>query len=146
MTRSELNNMEDVANYIHTLESKNEQLEVENKSLNEENAKQEKIAETAALKARLAELEGTNARYAFIFDYDDSWMVVCYKSKYDYKYFNSAEDDWDNALDYVDMFLENGGNKYYYELPSYDYLEDIDVFALPNEPIATLSEFLTNKE
>lgn len=130
-------------NYINEVTERTKQRIVKEKK---ERERQEKIAEIATLKARLAELEGTNARYAFIFDYDDSWMVVCYKSKYDYKYFNSAEDDWDNALDYVDMFLENGGNKYYYELPSYDYLEDIDVFALPNEPISTLSEFLTNKE
>ena len=111
-----------------------------------EKEKREKIAEIAALKARLTALEGANTRYAFVFDYDGSWMVVCYKNNSDYKYFNSAEDDWDNALDYVDIFLENSGNKYYYKLPSYDYLENIDVFELPNEPIASLSEFLTNKE
>ena len=130
-------------NYINAVAEHTKQRIAKEKIEKEE---QEKIAEIASLKARLAELEGTNTRYSFIFDYDDSWMVVCYENNSECKYFNSAEDDWDAALDYVDMFLENSGNKYYYELPSYDYLENIDVFELPNGPIATLSEFLTNKE
>lgn len=130
-------------NYINEVAERTKQRITEEKK---EKERQEKIAEIAALKARLAELESINTRYAFIFDYDGSWMVVCYENNSECKYFNSAEDDWNNALNYVDMFLENGGNKYYYELPSYDYLEDIDVFGLPNEPIASLSEFLTNKE
>lgn len=40
MTRPEFNNIEDVANYIHELESKNEQLEVENKRLAHQNDKE----------------------------------------------------------------------------------------------------------
>jgi hypothetical protein len=130
-------------NYINEVTERTKQRIAKEKK---EKERQDKIAEIAALKARLAELEETNTRYAFIFDCNGSWMIVYYENNSEYKYFNSAEDDWDNALYYVDTFLENGGNKYYYKVPSYDYVEDIDIFELPNEPIASLSEFLINKE
>ena len=81
-------------------------------------------------------------RYVFIFDYECDWMIVCYKDGVEEKYFNSAEDDWDDSLDYADMFVENGGNRYYYKLPDYDYLEGISVFSLEDKPISELSDFL----
>lgn len=81
-------------------------------------------------------------RYVFIFDYDGGWMIVCYENGVYENYFNSAEDDWDSSLDYADIFLENGGNRYYYKLPDYDYVADIDVFKLEDKPIDELSEFL----
>ena len=56
-------------------------------------------------------------RYVFIFDYGSDWMIVCYENGVDKKYFNSAEDGWDNSLDYVDMFVENGGNRYEAAIP-----------------------------
>lgn len=86
--------------------------------------------------------------YVFIFEYGRDWMVVCYESSENRqcftktKYFNSAEDFWDNALDYVNLFLKNGGNKYWYELPDYDYICDIDIFNLDDKPIEELAEYL----
>lgn len=81
-------------------------------------------------------------KYVFIFEYGRDWMIVCYEDGVNKKYFNSAEDDWDNSLDYADMFIKNGGNKYYYKLPDYDCVADINIFSLKNEPISELSEYL----
>lgn len=81
-------------------------------------------------------------RYIFIFDYGRDWMIICYENGTYKKYYNSAEDDWDNSLDYADMFIENGGNRYYYKLPNYDHVADIDVFNLNDKEIKELSEFL----
>ena len=83
-----------------------------------------------------------NNRYVFVFNYGRDWMIICYKDGNDDKYFNSAENDWDDSLDYAEMLIENGGNMYYYELPSYDLIKSIDIFSLKNEPIEGLKEFL----
>ncbi len=71
-------------------------------------------------------------------------MILLYENGINTKYFNSAEDEWDNSLNYADMFVENGGNKYYYILPSYDYLDDVDVFELENHAIVSLKNYLQN--
>ena len=81
-------------------------------------------------------------RYVFIFDYESDWMILCYENGRNKKYFNSSEDDWDNSLEYAELFIENGGNEYYYKLPSYDLIDDMDVFELKNEQIKELSGFL----
>jgi hypothetical protein len=81
-------------------------------------------------------------RYVFIFKYDSDWMILLYKEGKEYKYYNSAEDGWDNAIDHVNDFVELGGNKYYYQLPAYEYVSSIDVFSLKNEPIEELKDFL----
>lgn len=81
-------------------------------------------------------------RYVFIFDYGYDWMIVCYEDGVEKKYFNSSEDDWDDSLDYADIFIENGGNRYYYKLPDYDYIVGINVFNLEDKPIEKLSEYL----
>lgn len=86
-----------------------------------------------------------NNRYVFFFQYERDWMIVCYDSEDDYQYFNSAEDDLDVALNYIDLFLENEGNKYHYILPDYDYVSEIDIFDLKNEPIKQLEEYLEKK-
>lgn len=90
----------------------------------------------------LKEVPKNKNRYVFIFDYGRDWMILCYENGRNTKYFNSAEDGWDNSLDYADMFVENGGNKYYYKLPNYDYVASIDVFDLEDKPIDELNEFL----
>lgn len=89
-------------------------------------------------------LKGDNMkeRYAFIFYYEGDWMIVLYEDGDNTKYFNSSKDEWDDSLDYVDMFLENGGNKYYYKLPSFEYVCDLDVFNLKNHPIEPFNDYL----
>ena len=98
-------------------------------------------------------LVSSKKRWVFIFYLKgevccDEWTVYCFENGGLYKkYFNDAEDDWDDALDYVDLFLENGGNKYYYVIPepdqgeylrmSYDEFEKLD-----DKPIEKLSAFL----
>lgn len=84
----------------------------------------------------------THDRYVFIFDYTGGWMILCFENENNEKYFNSAEDGWDDALDYADMFLKNGGTKYYYQLPSYDLVKDLDIFNLKNQPEEKLKDFL----
>lgn len=83
-----------------------------------------------------------NNRYVFFFEYGRDWMIGCYGSNEEEKYFNSAENYFDDSLDYVDLFLENCGNKYHYELPDYSYVENIDIFDLANEPIKELARYL----
>lgn len=80
-------------------------------------------------------------RYAFVFDYERDWMIVLYQDGKQSKYFNSAENDWDDSLDYVDIFLENGGNRYYYQGHTYDDIADIDIFSLKDEPIKQLEKY-----
>lgn len=94
-------------------------------------------------------MENNNGRYVFIFEYEGEWMIVCYWGNNEKrshfgrsKYFNSAENIWGDAMDFVDMFLENGGNKYWYDLPDYDHVADIDIFCLGDEPIEELAEYL----
>jgi hypothetical protein len=97
----------------------------------------------------MTNMQKNQGRYVFVFEYDQDWMIVCYKydedrcSFHNTKYFNSAEDDWDDALDYVDLFLENGGKKYWYKLPDYDHIANIDIFQLDNKPIEELAEYLS---
>ena len=79
-------------------------------------------------------------RYAFMFEYENEWMIVLYENGRNVKYFNNSDNDWDDALDYVDLFLENGGNMYQYELPSYSYITDLDIFNLKNQPLEELAE------
>ena len=81
-------------------------------------------------------------RYAFIFDYDGGWMILLYEDGINTKYFNSSENGWDNSLDYMNLFIAHGGKKYYYMLPSYDLVKDIDVFELENRPIESLENYL----
>lgn len=84
--------------------------------------------------------------YVFIFEYGRHWMVSCYKNGRDDEYFNSAENYFDKALKYVDLLLENGGNKYYYVLPDYETVENIDIFTLKDEPIKELEQYLDVKK
>lgn len=81
-------------------------------------------------------------RYAFIFDYNGGWMILLYEDGINTKYFNSAENGWDDSLDYTDLFIGNGGTKYHYMLPSYDFIKNIDVFGLGNHPIEALRNYL----
>lgn len=81
-------------------------------------------------------------RYTFMFEYENEWMIVLYENGRNVKYFNNSDNDWDDALDYVDLFLENGGNMYQYELPSYSYIIDLDIFNLKNQPLEELAEYL----
>jgi hypothetical protein len=81
------------------------------------------------------------ARYVFIFKYGSDWMISLFKGGKNYKYFNSSENDWDTSWNYADMFTENGGNRYHYEVPDYDYVENIDVFNLRDEPILELEDW-----
>lgn len=80
-------------------------------------------------------------RYAFIFDYTEGWMIVLYENGVEEKYFNSAEDGWDNSLDYTNMFVGESGTKYYYQFSEYDLVADIDIFSLENKPIKTLESY-----
>lgn len=83
-------------------------------------------------------------RYVHIFDYrkDDGWMIICYENNRQYKYFNEAEYFWYDALDYVEEFLKNGGNEYYYEFSNYSIISDLDVFSLKNEIVEELQKYL----
>ena len=80
-------------------------------------------------------------RYAFIFDYNEGWMIILHQNGKQSKYFNSAEDGWDNSIDYMNLFLENGGNRYYYQGHTYEDVANIDVFSLSDEPIKQLEKY-----
>ena len=80
-------------------------------------------------------------RYAFIFDYNGGWMIILYQNGKLSKYFNIAEDGWDDSIDYMNLFLENGWNRYYYQGHSYEDVANIDVFSLSDEPIKQLEKY-----
>lgn len=84
-------------------------------------------------------------RYVFIFDYPESWMIVLYENGINTKYFNSEDSNWEDSIFCAELFVENGGNEYYYKLPSYDVISDIDIFELKDYPIDSLREYLKNK-
>lgn len=86
--------------------------------------------------------EAQIGRYVFIFEYGSDWMILLYKDGKEYKYYNSAEDGWDNSLDHANDFVSMGGAKYYYQLPDYEHVANIDVFSLKNEPIEELEDYL----
>lgn len=70
-------------------------------------------------------------------------------------YFSSDEHYLDDSLDTLELFLENGGNYYEYEVPSYDiWCEAVDkmmgddcdaIFMLPNKVIDGLEDYLKSK-
>ena len=80
-------------------------------------------------------------KYAFIFEYENSWMVIAFENNTN-KYFNSCEDNWDNILSYLELFLKNGGDLYQYTFSSYDMIANTDIFNLKNEPIPKLASYL----
>ena len=92
-------------------------------------------------------------RWVFMFElegerYRDGWDVYCFENGGSYKkFFNNAEDDWDDALDYVDLFLENGGNRYHYVIPEssqglFFEMDCEELEELDDKPIEKLSAFL----
>jgi hypothetical protein len=81
-------------------------------------------------------------RYVFIFEYERDWMIAMYKNGNDYIYYNSAENDWDKSISHVDDFLSSGGNKYYYAVPNYETIMNIDIFELEDKPIIELEDYL----
>ena len=90
----------------------------------------------------------TNDRYAFIFYFEDGgWNFLTFDKTGLDKYFSSDEDDHDNAWDYIDRFLENGGNLYEYNLPSYETLDEYapdyeDLEKLEDKPIPEFDAYL----
>lgn len=86
--------------------------------------------------------ENMENRYVFIFDYGSDWMIICYNNEFESTYFNSADNDWEYALNYARLFLKAGGNEYYYKLPNYDCVADIDVFKLKDKSIIELNKYL----
>ena len=80
-------------------------------------------------------------RYAVIFDYNEGWMTILYQNGKHWKYFNSGEDGWDNSIDYMNLFLENGGNRYEYQGHTYEDVANIDVFSLSDEPIKQFEKY-----
>lgn len=91
----------------------------------------------------------TNDRYAFIFYFEDGgWNFLTFDKKKGLdKYYSSDEDDHDKSWDYIDRFLENGGNLYEYNLPSYDTLDNYapdyeDLEKLEDKPIPEFDAYL----
>ena len=81
-------------------------------------------------------------RYVFDFEYG-GWMIICYEDGREVRSFLCDEHRKSDAAAYVSVFLQDGGNEYCYKLPSYDYVADIEVYELPNEPIEGLDDYLT---
>ena len=88
-------------------------------------------------------------RYAFIFNFDHGgWNIICFNEDGDYKkIFNCDEDYFDDALDYVDLFLENGGNCYEYNIPTYEeyrsVVDDDLFYELKDAPIKEFEKYRT---
>ena len=94
----------------------------------------------------------TNERH-YVFEFDDKvdssiWLILCFDgtNRYAHKSFNCDEDYRDDAEDYVEEFLKNGGNHYKYSIPwdmCYEINnEDCDgVYVLPDKPLSNLEEY-----
>ena len=85
-------------------------------------------------------------RYFFIFYFDNrcGWNFICFNENGSYKkYFTCDEDGHDNSLDYIELFLENGGNLYKYNVPTYEDLCNAvdDIFSLKDSPIEELEKY-----
>lgn len=84
--------------------------------------------------------------YIFMFEYEGHWAIICYKPSdtpdvMDVVSFDKCEDDYDTALEYVDLLLDCGATMYYYDLPTYDLISSLDIYDLENAPIAGLENY-----
>ena len=91
------------------------------------------------------------ARYGFIvFFGDGGWNIILQEDGDNKYYFSSDENYFDDSIDMMELFLENGGNSYQYKVPTYDIwmqaVDDDSIFELPDAPIEGLDEYLTNSE
>lgn len=91
------------------------------------------------------------ARYGFVVLFGDGgWNIILQENGDNQYYFSSDEDDFDDSIDMMDLFLENGGNSYRYQVPTYDIwmkaVDDQSIFELPDATIEGLDEYLLNPE
>ena len=82
-------------------------------------------------------------RYVFVFYGRVNWEVICFEGDKVRKSFSSWDNKWGEANDYMDLFLRNAGNQYWYDVPENFSLEDygIDECDLKDEPIEELAEY-----
>lgn len=100
----------------------------------------------------------SKTRYGIVVFFEDGgWNVFCQETKDGWineHYFTSDEDDLDQALNTLELFLGCGGNYWEYKVPSYDEFNkavanmlgyDCDAaFELPNKVIEGLERYLTS--
>lgn len=89
-------------------------------------------------------------RYAFIFEIMSTgdWFMYCLEPNgYMKGHFCSYEDDYDKSRAFVELFLENGGDLYWYNVPNPYIFKDAveDDTNLKNEPIEGLHPYRTKK-
>lgn len=91
-------------------------------------------------------------RYAIVvFFGDGGWNILLQENCMNQHYFSSDEDGLDDALDMMDLFLENGGDVFHYNVPTYDIWadntpQDDDFFDMPPKVIEGLEDYLVNKK
>lgn len=91
-----------------------------------------------------------NRRYGFFAKFGDGgWNIVLQQNRSNEYYFSSDEDDFEKSYSILELFLQNGGNLYKYEVPLYEiwgkYTSGEDgqyIFELPDKPIEGLGEYL----
>lgn len=79
----------------------------------------------------------------YIFEYGRDWMILLYKDGKENKYWNSAEDSWDDVLGMIDMLDLPVSEVYRYKLESYEQVCQIveDVFDIKDYEIKYLEQF-----
>lgn len=88
-------------------------------------------------------------RYVHVFQYKQGWTAILYKDGKDYENFNSLENTWDEALNNINLFLKNGGNKYEYQMGDCQAARTtyaMNLFELEDKPFEPLINFLITEE
>ncbi len=89
-------------------------------------------------------------RYAImVFFGDGGWNILLQENCSNEYYFTSDEDDFDSALNTMDLFLENGGDVFCYKVPTYNvWMDNVpegdDFFDMPPKVIPGLEQYLEN--
>lgn len=89
----------------------------------------------------------------YVFEFNDkndrrTWHILCFNGAQEYacKSFSCDDSYRDDADDYVEEFLKNGGNHYKYNIP-WDMYYDVNkedynnVYVLPDKPLSNLEEY-----
>lgn len=72
-------------------------------------------------------------RSSFLIEYPEGWMITLFDKGNFVKYFNSAEDDWEDALEYEELFMMTGkinNVRHRVKLGGYHEVSEIDIFNL----------------
>ena len=72
-------------------------------------------------------------RSSFLIEYPEGWMITLFDGDMNVNYFNSAEDDWEDVLEYEELFMMAGkinNTRHRVKLGTYQEVSEINIFDL----------------